>query len=292
MLWQLAINGLIAGSIISLLAVSFGIIFSISRFFHFAHGIVFTAGAYFTFLFSVWMQIPLVISVLLAIGATAVLGSVMEIAVYKPLKRKGSSALVLLLASLGLYIVLQNIISLVFSDDIKTIRSGEVSEGIYFLGARITSIQILIISVSIATLIVLLILIKKTNFGRILRAIANDSELARLSGVESDRFVLVTFAFCSALAGLAGILVALDVDMTPTMGLNALMLAVVAVIIGGAGSIPGIALGALLLGFTQHLGVWFISSQWQDAIAFVILLVFLIFRPQGFLGRKVKKASV
>ena len=101
-----------------------------------------------------------------------------------------------------------------------------------------------------------------------------------------------TFAIGSALAGIAGILVALDVDMTPTMGMNALMMGVVVVIIGGVGSIPGIALGALLLGFAQHFGVWKISSQWQDTIAFVILILFLLFRPQGFLGKKVKKVSI
>ena len=125
-----------------------------------------------------------------------------------------------------------------------------------------------------------------------MRAVANDSELARVAGIESDKIILLTFALGSALAGIAGILVALDVDMTPTMGMNALMMGVVAVIIGGVGSIPGIALGALLLGMAQHLGVWFISSQWQDAIAFVILLLFLLFRPQGFLGKKVKTATL
>jgi branched-chain amino acid transport system permease protein len=125
-----------------------------------------------------------------------------------------------------------------------------------------------------------------------MRAVANDSELASLSGIDSDRVILWAFAIGSALAGVAGILIALDVDMTPTMGMDALMIGVVAVIIGGANSIPGIALGALLLGLAQQFGVWYISSQWQDAIAFVILLVFLLFRPQGFMGRKVKKASV
>jgi len=125
-----------------------------------------------------------------------------------------------------------------------------------------------------------------------MRAVANNPELARISGIESDRVILSTFALGSALAGIAGILVALDVDMTPTMGMNALMMGMVAVIIGGVGSIPGIALGSLLLGIAQHLGAWFISSQWQAAIAFVVLLIFLLFRPQGFLGKKIKKVSI
>jgi branched-subunit amino acid ABC-type transport system permease component len=113
-----------------------------------------------------------------------------------------------------------------------------------------------------------------------------------MTGINSDRVIFWAVALGSVLAGIAGILVALDVDMTPTMGMNALLMGVAAVIIGGVDSLPGVALGALLLGMAQHLGVWKISSQWQDAIAFFILLMFLLFRPQGFLGKRVKKVSV
>ncbi len=101
-----------------------------------------------------------------------------------------------------------------------------------------------------------------------------------------------SFAIGSALAGIAGILVSLDVDMTPTMGMNALMMGVVAMIVGGVGSIWGIVLGSLLLALAQNLGVWYISSQWQDAIAFAILLISLLFKPEGFFGKKLKKAEV
>ena len=167
-----------------------------------------------------------------------------------------------------------------------------VEEGIHFFGARITPIQVTIIGVSLLLLVSCFLFLKYTKIGRAMRAVANNPELARISGIESDKVILLTFALGSALAGIAGILVALDVDMTPTMGMNALMMGVVAVIIGGVGSIPGVALGALLLGMAQHLGVWKISSQWQDVIAFVILLIFLLFRPQGFLGKKVKKVTL
>ena len=125
-----------------------------------------------------------------------------------------------------------------------------------------------------------------------MRAVANDAQLSDISGLNSDRVIFWTFAIGSGLAGIAGILISFDLDMTPTMGMNALLMGVVAVIIGGVGNLPGVVLGALLLALAQHIGLWYLSSQWQDAIAFVILLVFLIFRPQGFLGKKVKKATV
>ncbi|MDL2122635.1 MAG: branched-chain amino acid ABC transporter permease [Deltaproteobacteria bacterium] len=291
-MYQVFIYSILAAAKIMLVAIGFAIVFRATRFFHFAHGIVFTAGAYFTFLFKAWLGFPLFFSILLAIPLTTLLGCLMEVIVYLPLRRKGSSSLVFLLASLGMYIVLQNVISMMFGDDTKTIRSGLVKEGLNVFGARITPIEILIICVSVVLVVTVTLLLKKTKMGNAMRAVANDIELASVSGIDSDRVILLTFAIASTLAGIAGILVALDVDMTPTMGMNALMMGVVAVIVGGVGSIPGVALAALLLGIAQHLGVWFISSQWQDAIAFVILLIFLLFRPQGFLGKKVKKATL
>lgn len=235
---------------------------------------------------------PLFLSILFAIVLSVFVGCLMEKAIYRPLRHKKSSSLVLLIASLGIYIVLQNIISIIFGDDIKTIRSGIVQEGINILGARITNNQILVICTSTALLIGLIILQKRTTMGRIMRAVANDPELASVSGIECDRVILWAFIIGSALAGIGGILTALDVDMTPTMGMNALLMGVVAVIIGGVRSIPGVALGALLLSMAQHIGTWVVSSHWQDAIVFIILLVFLLFKPEGFLGKKLKKATV
>lgn len=292
MINQLILNGIIAGSVYTLVAVGFAVIYRTVKFFHFAHGIVFTAGAYFTYLFKVWLGWPVIVAIPISIGLCAVLGVIIETSVYCPLRHKGSSSLILLLASLGIYIVLQNMISMVFGDDTKTIRSGIVKEGIDILGAKITPIQITIIIVSLLLILSCFLFLKYTKIGRSMRAVANNPELAVVSGINSDGVIFWTFALGSALAGIAGILVALDVDMTPTMGMNALMMGVAAVIIGGVESIPGVALGALLLGMAQHVGVWKISSQWQDAIAFVILLVFLLFRPQGFLGKRVKKVTI
>lgn len=292
MINQLILNGIIAGSVYTLVGVGFAVIYRTVKFFHFAHGVVFTAGAYFTYLFKAWLGWPVIVAILVSIILCAILGVIVETSAYRPLRHKGSSSLILLLVSLGIYIVLQNIISMIFGDDTKTIRSGIVKEGINVLGARITPVQVTIIVVSLLLLVSCFLFLKYTKTGQAMRAVANDPELARVSGIESDRVILSAFALGSALAGIAGILVALDVDMTPTMGMNALLMGVVAVIIGGVGSIPGIALGALLLGTAQHFGAWYVGSQWQDAIAFVILLIFLLFRPQGFLGKKVKTATL
>lgn len=291
MLPQLFVNGLIAGSIYALVALGFGLIYSTTRFFHFAHGAVYAAGAYSTY--ACWLSgLSLYIAIPLAVIGTALLGALIDLGIYRPLRKKNASSLILLLASLGLFIVIQNFISLIFGDDTKTIRSGAVTEGLPIFGARITPIQIVIIVVSGALLLLCWSFMQKTKMGKAMRAVANDPELARVVGIETDLVILFTFTLGSALAAVAAILISLDTDMTPMMGFYALLMGVVAVIAGGIGSIPGAALGGLLVGMAQHLGVWKIPTQWQDTIVFLILIFFLLFRPQGFLGKVVKKASI
>ncbi len=289
---QILINILVTASHILLIATGFSLIFYTARFFHFAHGIIFVAGAYLAFFLSTWLNMTLAISIILSIILCAAIGCLIELTIYRPLRKKGSSELIFLLASLGIYIILQNIISMVFGDSTKTLRSNNVTEGIAVLGARITSIQLTSIFVSLALISILAIFLNRTKIGICIRAVANDPDLANISGISSKKIFTWVFSIGSALAGLAGLLVALDIDMTPTMGMNALMLGVVVVIIGGVNSIPGIVLGALLLATAQHLGTWYIGSQWQDAIAFVILVLFLLLKPEGFFGKKIIKASV
>jgi len=289
---QLVLNGFLAGSVYALVALGFGLIYRVTKFFHFAHGAVYAAGAYLAFALAALAGLPLPVAFPGAVAGATLLGMGMEWAVYRPLRKRRSSSLVLLLASLGLYTVLQNVISLGFGDDTKTLRTWPVREGLAILGARVTPIQVAIFCASLCLFAATWAVVSRTRVGKALRAVANDPELALVSGIDSDRVILWAFGIGSGLAAVAGILVSLDVDMTPTMGMNALMMGVVALIIGGANSLPGAALGALLLGLAQHLGVWKIPSEWQDSIAFGVLLVFLLFRPQGMLGRKVRTASV
>ena len=289
---QIIINIIIAFSIFNLAALSFSLIYQTTRFFHFAHAVVFTFGAYFTFLFSQLIGWSLVSAILTAIVAACLIGCMAEWFIYRPLRKRKSSSIVLLLASLGIYIVLQNLISLFFGDETKFIRTWEVREGIEIAGAYVTPVQIVIIATSIAIVILVSGYLMLAKTGKAMRAVASDSELSKLSGIKSDRIILISFAIGSALAGIAGILVALDVDMTPTMGMNMLLMGVVAMIIGGVGSIWGIVLGSLLLATAQNLAVWYISSQWMDATAFAILLLFLLFKPEGFMGKKIRRTEV
>lgn len=295
---QVIVNTLISASVYGLIALSFSLIYGTTRFFHIAHGAVYVVGAYASLAAikymnwaacGVWGTIG---AVLVAIAASAGLGGLLECGIYRPLRRKRATPMVLLIASLGMYIVIQNLISAFFGDDAKTIRTWPVVEGLPIFGAHVTQIQILIIAVAALLFIVTILVLRYTKAGIALRALASNPSLALVIGMDTDRIILNGFLIGSALVGAAGVLISLDIDMTPTMGMNALLMGVVAAIIGGIGSIPGIAIGSLVLALAQHLGVWKIPTQWQDAIAFAILLLFLMLRPQGVFGKGVKKARL
>ncbi|MFC2167760.1 branched-chain amino acid ABC transporter permease [Acidobacteriota bacterium] len=292
MLLQLIINAISAACVYLLIALGFNLIYYTARFLNFSHAAVFVAGAYSVYFLSSEAGFSLFFSILLGILLAALLGSLLEIFIFRTLRHKRSSPLILLLASFGIYIVLQNIISIIFGDATRSLSNGNIKKGLLVFGARITFIQIIIIIISIVLLVSVWAFMKQTKTGLAMRAVADNKELAHIVGINNDRLILWAFIIGSALAGIAGILFSLDVNMTPTMGMNALMMGIIAVIVGGVGSIQGIAFGALLLGMAQHLGVWKISSQWQNAIAFFILLAFLLIKPEGFLGKKIRKAMI
>jgi branched-chain amino acid transport system permease protein len=289
---QVFLNSLDSAAIYLLAALGFALIYRATRFFHFAHAASFTSGAYAAYFFLRTLHWPLVFAVLGALAASALLGCAMELAVYRFLRRRSAPPTVLLISSLGMYIVLQNAISLVFGDDLKSLRPVETKEGIAFFGANITSAQILTISTSVLLVFSLAVALRTLRLGKLIRAVANDPDLALALGIDKDRPILLAFAVGSLLGGVAGILVALEVDMTPTMGMGVFMMAVVAVIIGGAASIPGVAVASLILGGARHCSIWLFSPQWQDSLAFALLLVFLWLRPQGILGARSRRVSL
>ena len=133
--------------------------------------------------------------------------------------------------------------------------------------------------------ILLSLFLKKTMFGKQVRAVSDDEEVARIAGIHTEKIIGWIFFIGSAIAGLGGILIGFDTGIQPTMGLNLLLKGVIAAIVGGVGSIPGAILGALLLGFAENFGIWKISGEWKDAIAFGLLIIFLVFRPKGIISK-------
>ena len=289
---QLNFNILITTALLLVLGSGFYFIYSTSRFFHIAHAVTLTFAAYLTYFFSIQLQYPVWLSIPLAIVFATIVGMLSEIALYKPLRRRNASPMVMMIASLGLYIVLQNIISLLWGDDTKSVRTWEVKVGHQFIGAYITDIQIITIAACLTLFIACVFFMKYSRIGRNIRAVASNPELSNIVGISSDHVILQAFAIGSALVAVAGILIAFDTDMRPTMGFSWLLYGVVAMIIGGVGSHWGLIGGALLLATSQHIAAYYIGSQWMDAVAYIILISFLIARPLGFSGKRLKKIEI
>jgi branched-chain amino acid transport system permease protein len=289
---QLLINGLAIGFNYGLVAVSFGLIYRTAGFFHFAHGAVYTAAAYFLLLLTTSLYVPVTIGIIIAVVGGACLGGLIDIFIYRPLRHRGSSSEVLLLASLGLMIVIQNLISLIFGDTLRRLRASTILEGFDVGGARITAIQLTTILVSASISLALWSWLKWARLGKYMRAVASDKELSRIVGINSEMVTTAAFMIGSAVTAVAAILNAYDTDLTPMMGFRAILMAVVASIIGGLGSIPGALFGGLLIGLTQSITAWWLPTQWQDALVFVVLIVFLLIRPHGFFGYTFRSEAV
>ena len=292
---QLLINGIIAGSIYALIALGFTMIYKTVRFFHFAHGVVYTAGAYFAYSLSMSLGINPILSFFFVACLAAIIGIAIDRIVYHPLRRNAAPGLVFLIASFGVFIFIQNLLQLLYGAQILTLRTGPVKEGHqlsvfgYQLNAVITDIQILILVVSCLLSVVLYLLINKTKMGKAIRAVADDPIGASVSGIYPEKIVLYAFGIGSALAGMAGVLISLETNIEPTMGMNAILKGIIASIIGGIGSIPGALIGGFFLGVVENLGIWKIQAGWKDTISFGVLIVFLLLRPQGILGNKEDK---
>jgi len=292
MIIELLLNGLIAGSIYALIAISFTVIYRTVKFFHLAHGIVYTAGAYFAYTLFRQLNFNFVISFFLSIALSALLGIAIDRIVYHPLRLRKASNLIFLLASFGVFIFLQNLIQIIYGAQILTIRTGPVKEGHHFLGAVITDIQILILIVTFFFLVVCRWFIKYTKLGKAMRAVSDDKIGAMVVGINPERTILASFAIGSALAGAAGILISLETNIEPTMGFGAILKGIIASIVGGIGSIPGAMFGGFFLGLVENLGIWKIQAGWKDTISFAILILFLLLRPGGIMGTKTEKEQI
>lgn len=236
--------------------------------------------------------IPLLIAIFLAVASSALLGVIMQYWVFSPLTNRKAGANILLLASLGFYVIIENLLGLVFGYGPKNLREGPVREGIAILGARLTTAQIVLVISAVIVFVIVWSCLRFSRVGLKLRAVANDPGLAKSSGIRSEYITLGAMLVGSALAGLFGILFAFDLDLSPGIGLHPLMMGIVVVVISGVDRLSGVVFGSLFLGIIQNFGGWAASSQWQDAAVFIVLLGFLIFRPQGILGRKSLRMSI
>jgi len=290
LLTQLTVNGLIAGSIYALVASGFSLIYGTNRFMHFAHGISVVIAGYILYsLFTVW-KIPIVLSIFITLVLSGIFGLGIYRLIYLPLQNKKASNVILLMASIAILILFQNLIQAFYGADIKTIGYIKVGKGLSFIGAVITKLQIAIIIVSLLLLISLYFFMKKAKLGRDMRAVSDNKELASIVGINQRRVSDYSFILGSALAGVAGVLIALEQNLEPAMGTTLIIKGFTGAVIGGISYVPASVLGSYILGVAENYGIWFLPSGYKDAIAFVLLFIFLLFRPSGLFGLKRRAA--
>ncbi|KGN92336.1 branched-chain amino acid ABC transporter permease [Porphyromonas gulae] len=289
---QIVLNVTLPTVIYLLISVSFILPYKCLYFFHVAHALSLTLATYMVYTVSVLWGVSLWLAVPLAIAVVVLLMLGINQWVYRPLKRQGLESWQMMIASLGLYVVLQNVISMIWGDSTLSFRTWEIKVGHEFMGAYITDVQIITIMSSVILLFLSHLFMQRTSIGRQIKAVASNPELSRVLGISETKAIAWSVGIGTGLAACAGILIAADIDMTPTMGFNWLLYGVVAMIIGGMGRMRYLLLGALLLATAQHLSAYYIDSKWMNATAYIILIVFLYFRPYGFSGKQLKKAEI
>lgn len=282
---QQLINGLSLGSIYALLALGYTMIYGIIKIIHFAHGDVYILGAFFGYYtINVW-HFNFIMALFGSMIFCALVGMLIEFVAYRPLRH--SSRIAVLITAIGVSYFLENGMSVLFSGDTRDFPQVIKQVNYEWFGIRITNIQLLIFATTIILMIILQLIVKKTKMGRAMRAAAADPVAAELMGININGTISFVFAIGSAMAGAAGVLIGLYYNsIEPTMGLTPGIKAFVAAVVGGVGSIPGAAVGAVIIGCLESLMQAIGFSAFKDAAVYVVLIIVLLFLPAGLFGNK------
>jgi len=290
MAWQVAalqqlLNGLALGSVYALIALGYTMVYGIIKLINFAHGEMYMLGAYFGFYAITMFKLSLFPAMLVSMVAAAVVGVLLERIAYRPLRN--SPRISVLITAIGASLLFQSTAQLVFGAAFKPFPQAMPFRRIQLGPVFITNRQFLIFGVAVVLMVALHLLVTYTKFGKAMRAVARDKEAALLMGINVDRIISITFALGSALAATAGILVGMYYNrIDPYMGTMPGLKAFVAAVLGGIGIVPGAVVGGLLMGVAENLVVTLGSSTLRDAVAFAVLIVVLLVRPNGLLGKK------
>ena len=278
------ISGISLGSIYAIIALGYTMVYGIAKMLNFAHGDVIMVGAYVCFFAVSKYSLPPVVGILLAVVVCTVLGIVVERLAYKPLR--AAPSLAVLITAIGVSYFLQNAALLIWSSNPKSFPNMLGSKSFTIGSATITSTALLTIVVCVVIMIGLTLFTSKTKMGKAMRAVSEDKAAAALMGISVNRTISITFAIGSALAAVASIFYGMSyIYIKPTTGAMPGIKAFTAAVFGGIGSVPGAMLGGILLGLIEQLSKTYISTLWADAIVFGVLVLVLVVKPTGLLGK-------
>lgn len=287
---QYLINGISIGSVYAIIALGYTMVYGIAKMLNFAHGDIIMVGAYISFCVTNYLGLPAIVSVLAAVAVCTVLGILIEGLAYKPLR--GTPSLAVLITAIGVSYFLQNAAQLIWSSSPKNFTSVVTMKPISLFDGRIviTGEVLLTVVVSVLVMVGLTLFTGKTRTGKAMRAVSEDRDAAQLMGINVNQTISTTFAIGSALAAVAGVLLCSTVPtLQPTTGSMPGIRAFTAAVFGGIGSIPGAMLGGILLGIIETFSKAYLSTQFSDAIVFSVLIIILLVKPAGLLGKQVQE---
>lgn len=286
---QQMINGLSLGSIYALIALGYTMVYGIIKLINFAHGDIYMLGAFTAFYATTFFHLNFFVALVVAMVLCGVLGVVIERIAYKPLRH--ATRITALITAMGVSYVLEYTTQYFAGSDVKTFPTDLLENTAFSLGGvRITMMQIYIFVITIILMVLLTYIVNKTKMGRAMRAVSVDEDAAKLMGINVDTTISFTFFLGSCLAGVAGVLVGVYYNsINPLMGMTPGLKAFIAAVFGGIGNIPGAMIGGLFIGIAETLVTAYGSSLYKDAIVYVILILVLILKPDGLLGKNVKE---
>ena len=282
------INGISLGSVYAIIALGYTMVYGIAKMLNFAHGDVIMIGGYVAFCTNYYLHWPALPSILLAVVVCTLLGIIIERLAYKPLRNAGSLAV--LITAIGVSYFLQNAALLIWSSNPKSFPNM-IGTGSFSIGkAQVTLPSLITIAACIIIMIALTLFTSKTKMGKAMRAVSEDKGAAQLMGINVNATISLTFAIGSGLAAIAGVLLCTSYpQLMPTTGSMPGIKAFTAAVFGGIGSIPGAMLGGILLGLIEIFAKAYISTELSDAIVFAVLIIVLLLKPTGLLGKKIRE---
>ena len=287
---QYFINGISIGSVYAIIALGYTMVYGIAKMLNFAHGDIIMVGAYMSFCVTNYLGLPAVAGILVAMVVCTTLGIIIEGLAYKPLR--GTSSLAVLITAIGVSYFLQNAALLLWGSAPKTFTSVVTFAPIKLFGGQLTITGEVIVTIlaSVAIMVGLTLFTGKTRMGKAMRAVSEDRDAAQLMGINVNQTISMTFAIGSCLAAVAGVLLCSTVPtLQPTTGAMPGIRAFTAAVFGGIGSIPGAMLGGILLGIIETMTKAYLSTQFSDAIVFLVLILVLLVKPAGLMGKVVQE---
>ncbi len=281
---QLLLNGVVSGSILGMVAISFSLVYATTGVFHVAHAGVFTLGAYLVWSF-MKLGLPGPAALVLGVAACAAVGALMQQGLYRPLAVRGATPLVVMIASLGLLAIVENLIAAVFTPDILLFPTWWGKDVVAVGPLSVTKTQLLTIATGFGAYAALMLFSQRTLLGKKIRAVSSNPFLAEIGQLAPLRVYVAVYAIASMIVCLPGVLIAVDFGLRPYSGIYYLLVATIAMIAGGVGSLTGAFFVAFVIAILQNLSLLVVPSQWSVGVTFFLFVVVMLFRPRGVFGR-------